>query len=74
MCQEIGCHSEWCGIIRRSVASAGAERLRSVNPILQTDHGAVAGEIDRRLDRAGGLDGHSIEWAGWNCRLRRLLS
>ena len=38
-------------------------RLRSVNSVLQTERGAVAGEIDRCLDRVARLNGYRIEWA-----------
>jgi hypothetical protein len=37
-------------------------RLRSVNSFLQTEHGALAGEINRCLDRVARLDGYRIEW------------
>ena len=38
------------------------DRLRSVNSIPQTEHGAVTGEIDCRLDRGAGLNGDRIVW------------
>jgi hypothetical protein len=38
--------------------------LRPVNAVLQAEHDALAGAIDRRLDRVAVLDRYRIAWTG----------